>query len=280
MRKKILATTTLLLALSLFSVGNYDTYNFSQPVAFAASEVANQNNDSAKKEKPKTVVEFSNGNYKLINDKTETLSEQEMKEITEELNLLYEKGAKHNDSSFKLFTFIYDSPAKGIKDAETEVLSNNNLSSNVEPIIFIFNKANKEYKYIIDERIQTFVSLPYLQEVTNKTIVEQGLNKASLEELLIRINSVVEMSISGELNTQNKAGEKYDKNKFSIRNITKDTNVSSSQEDKKDTSSKKTNTKQDDANDGLYSGIAILLAFVSIFVVFYKKKKNNNATRK
>ena len=133
LRKKILATTTLLLALSSFPIGNYDTYNYSQSVAFA-SEATNQNNDSTKKEKPKTVVEFSNENYKLINDKTETLSEQEIKEITEELNLLYEKGAKHNDSSFKLFTFIYNSATKGINEAEAEVLSNNNLSSNIEPI--------------------------------------------------------------------------------------------------------------------------------------------------
>ena len=280
MQKKIIATTTLLLALSSFSLGTYNDINYSS-VAFAQQQEAVSSNASQKdNKKPKTVVEFSNGNYKLINDKTETLTEQEIKQITEELNILYEKSKKHNDNSFQLFTFIYDSPSKGIKEAEAEVLSNNNLSANVEPIIFIYNKSNKEYKYIIDERIQTFVSLPYLQDITNKTIINQGLNKNSLEELLIRVNSVIEMSISGELGTQNKAGEKYDKNKFSIKNITKDTNVNSNQEDKKDTPTKKADAKQDNNNEGLYSGIAILLAFASIFVVFYKKKRKNNATKK
>ena len=272
MRKKII--TALLLTLFVFPIGNFTDY--SNNIVFAEKQLVETGiNPNEKDKRPPASVDFSTGNYKLINDKTETLKEEEIKGITEELNLIYEKGAKHNESVFRMFAFIYDSPSKSIKEAEAEVLSNNTLSDNIEPVIFIYNKANKEYKYIIDETIQNYISLPYLQDVTTKTIINKGFNKDSLEEMLIRTNSTISMALSGEFATQNKAGEVYEKNRFSIRDITKENNDSNTTENKEDKSSKKETTKQDESESN-YSLIAILLAFASILIVFYKKKKKKD----
>ena len=282
MKKKVIVAS-LLCALSLSSMTGMDNNYFTSPSIALAEQVQDigvkdkTDKKDANQKEEKVVVEHSTDNYKLINDKTETLKEEDIQAITKELSSIYEKGAKHNDlKTFKMFTFIYDSPSKNINEASGEVLSNNKLPENIEPVIFIYNKANKEYKYIIDSPLQNYISLSYLENITNKTVVDKGLSKETLGELLIRSNSSITMALVGDFNTLNKAEEnKINKKHFEIRDIVK-SDKNEVQTTEKDNENKKSATSKDADKQGLYTGVALFLALVSLFVVFYKRKKKNN----
>ena len=276
MKKKVIVAS-LLCALSLSPIAGLDNNYFASSSIALAEQVQDidvkDKKDTNQKEE-KIVVEHSIDNYKLINDKTETLKEEDIQAITKELSSIYEKSAKHNDlKTFKMFTFIYDSPSKSINEASGEILSNNKLSGNIEPIIFIYNKSNKEYKYIIDSSLQNYISLSFLENITNKTIVDKGLSKETLEELLIRSNSSIAMALVGDFNTLNKAEEnKISKKHFEIKDIIKN-DKKEGQTTEEDNEKKKSTTSKDSDNQGLYTGIALFLALVSLFVVFYKRNK-------
>lgn len=283
MKRKAIVTS-LLFALSFSPMLEINNNYFLSPTIVSAEQTTQDigvKNKSDKKDtnekEEKVIVDFSTGNYKLINDKTETLNEEDIQAITKELSSIYEKGAKHNDlKTFKMFTFIYDSPSKSIPEASAEILSNNKLSENEEPVIFIYNKANKEYKYIIDSSLQNYISLAYLEDVTNKTIVGKGLSKETLGELLIRTNSSIEMALIGDFNNLNKTEEnKINKKHFEIRDIVKN-DKNDTQTTEKNNSAKTTTTNTNEDNQGLYTGVALFLALVSLFVVFYKRKKKNH----
>ena len=102
MKKKVIVAS-LLCALSLSSMTGMDNNYFTSPSIALAEQVQDigvkdkTDKKDANQKEEKVVVEHSTDNYKLINDKTETLKEEDVQAITKELSSIYEKGAKPND---------------------------------------------------------------------------------------------------------------------------------------------------------------------------------------
>ena len=221
------------------------------------------------KEQPKTVVTEKQENYKMINDTTKTISEEDEKQTTNELNQIFKNIKETTGKDIKIYTFIYDSPAKSTAEAEREILTKHNLDNTVNPIIFIYNKADKTYKFIIDERINTFISYPYVQALTNQYLVQSDLNAQNLQIVLIRLSSTTGMAIRNDLtNISDKTGVADAKN-FS----TYDFETVKLNKNKEVVSEKSQLPQEGKSNEALYMGIALLLALISIFVVVYKKRK-------
>ena len=218
---------------------------------------------------PKTIVTEKQENYKLINDTTKTISEADEKELTTELNKIFKNIAETTDKNIKIYTFIYDSPSKSVNEAEKEILSKYTLDNSIDPIIFIYNKADKTYKFIIDERIDTFISHPYTQDLTNSLLINGDLSSQNLKIFLLRFSTTTGMTIQSNItNATAKAGVADEKHFSTYDFSSVKTNKT------KDIISDQTNLpKEEKSNEALYMGIALLLALISIFVVVYKKRQ-------
>lgn len=220
-------------------------------------------------------VRLPSSEYKVINDATKSIPEDEVKNISSELNQIFSQTTLSDGKVFRMYTFIYDSANKGLDEATAEVMAGSDISPLTRPVIFIYNKNTKEYKYIVDKTIASYVSPSFLKTLTEKNLVQQDLNAKTLEETILRGTSSISMSIMTNAKIKDEA---WDKKHFDVREINaKDGSISSSDSAGNSALSdnaKPQEKKKEEDNTSLFAEIgALLLALGSIFVIFYRRKK-------
>ena len=218
--------------------------------------------------------------YKLINDSTGTLTEAEINSISNELRTVQDKMNGQMGVKFQLYTFIYDSQSKPVVAASKEVIDSSSLDEYATPLIFVYNKADHKYHFVVDSRISKYISANYICNLADE-LLGNGLTAASLKEFLIRTDSTVAMTIDGGFSQVSRMpiNEKAMKEHVTVHDFTE----SEPDENAKNLLEKKPETKQKDSEDDALSTYAPIIAFVlalgTLIVIFKKRKKNNQATR-
>lgn len=216
--------------------------------------------------------------YKLINDSTGTLTEAEINSISNELRTIQDKMDGQMGVKFQLYTFIYDSPSKPVVAASKEVIDSSSLDENATPLIFVYNKADHKYHFVVDSRISKYISANYICNLADE-LLGSGLTAPALKEFLIRTDSTVAMTIDGGFSQVSRMpiNEKAMKEHVTVHDFTES---ETSDENAKNLLEKKPETKQKDSEDDALSTYAPIIAFVlalgTLIVIFKRRKKNQN----
>lgn len=216
--------------------------------------------------------------YKLINDSTGTLTEAEINSISNELRTIQDKMDGQMGVKFQLYTFIYDSPSKPVVAASKEVIDSSSLDENATPLIFVYNKADHKYHFVVDSRISKYISANYICNLADK-LLGSGLTAPALKEFLIRTDSTVAMTIDGGFSQVSRMpiNEKAMKEHVTVHDFTES---ETSDENAKNLLEKKPETKQKDSENDALSTYAPIIAFVlalgTLIVIFKRRKKNQN----
>lgn len=216
--------------------------------------------------------------YKLINDSTGTLTEAEINSISNELRTIHDKMDGQMGVKFQLYTFIYDSPSKPVVAASKEVIDSSSLDENATPLIFVYNKADHKYHFVVDSRISKYISANYICDLADE-LLGSGLTAPALKEFLIRTDSTVAMTIDGGFSQVSRMpiNEKAMKEHVTVHDFTES---ETSDENAKNLLEKKPETKQKDSEDDALSTYAPIIAFVlalgTLIVIFKRRKKNQN----
>jgi len=216
--------------------------------------------------------------YKLINDSTGTLTEAEINSISNELRTVQDKMNGQMGIKFQLYTFIYDSPSKPVVAASKEVIDSSSLDENATPLIFVYNKADHKYHFVVDSRISKYISANYICNLADE-LLGSGLTAPALKEFLIRTDSTVAMTIDGGFSQVSRMpiNEKAMKEHVTVHDFTES---ETSDENAKNLLEKKPETKQKDSEDDALSTYAPIIAFVlalgTLIVIFKRRKKNQN----
>ena len=216
--------------------------------------------------------------YKLINDSTGTLTEAEINSISNELRTVQDKMDGQMGVKFQLYTFIYDSPSKPVVAASKEVIDSSSLDEYATPLIFVYNKADHKYHFVVDSRISKYISANYICNLADK-LLGSGLTAPALKEFLIRTDSTVAMTIDGGFSQVSRMpiNEKAMKEHVTVHDFTES---ETSDENAKNLLEKKPETKQKDSEDDALSTYAPIIAFVlalgTLIVIFKRRKKNQN----
>lgn len=216
--------------------------------------------------------------YKLINDSTGTLTEAEINSISNELRTVQDKMNGQMGIKFQLYTFIYDSPSKPVVAASKEVIDSSSLDENATPLIFVYNKADHKYHFVVDSRISKYISANYICNLADK-LLGSGLTAPALKEFLIRTDSTVAMTIDGGFSQVSRMpiNEKAMKEHVTVHDFTES---ETSDENAKNLLEKKPETKQKDSENDALSTYAPIIAFVlalgTLIVIFKRRKKNQN----
>ena len=223
--------------------------------------------------------------YKLINDSTKTLTDEDINNISDNLNNIFEHSKnKENNHQFRLYTFIYNNPNKSVVSAENEIISKYKLSNAINPVIFIYNQSNNDYRFVIDERINSYVSKSYYQNMVNTVLLnDKKMTKESLNEFLIRIASITGVAIRDDMSSianNNDKEQQVKGNNFDVRSFGTDTSISNKSKDKSDNNETSKTTNKEESNNMMYFLLPLLLAFISIGVVLLKRKKKFNIFNK
>ena len=215
--------------------------------------------------------------YKLINDSTGTLTEAEINSISNELRTVQDKMNGQMGVKFQLYTFIYDSQSKPVVAASKEVIDSSSLDEYATPLIFVYNKADHKYHFVVDSRISKYISANYICNLADE-LLGNGLTATSLKEFLIRTDSTVAMTIDGGFSQVSRMpiNEKAMKEHVTVHDFTE----SEPDENAKNQLEKKPETKQKDSEDDALSTYAPIIAFVlalgTLIVIFKRRKKNQN----
>lgn len=216
--------------------------------------------------------------YKLINDSTGTLTEAEINSISNELRTVQDKMNGQMGIKFQLYTFVYDSPSKPVVAASKEVIDSSSLDENATPLIFVYNKADHKYHFVVDSRISKYISANYICNLADE-LLGSGLTAPALKEFLIRTDSTVAMTIDGGFSQVSRMpiNEKAMKEHVTVHDFTES---ETSDENAKNLLEKKPETKQKDSEDDALSTYAPIIAFVlalgTLIVIFKRRKKNQN----
>lgn len=216
--------------------------------------------------------------YKLINDSTGTLTEAEINSISNELRTIQDKMDGQMGVKFQLYTFIYDSPSKPVVAASKEVIDSSSLDENATPLIFVYNKADHKYHFVVDSRISKYISANYICNLADE-LLGSGLTASALKEFLIRTDSTVAMTIDGGFSQVSRMpiNEKAMKEHVTVHDFTES---ETSDENAKNLLEKKPETKQKDSENDALSTYAPIIAFVlalgTLIVIFKRRKKNQN----
>lgn len=219
--------------------------------------------------------------YKLINDSTGTLTEAEINSISNELRTVQDKMNGQMGVKFQLYTFIYDSQSKPVVAASKEVIDSSSLDEYATPLIFVYNKADHKYHFVVDSRISKYISANYICNLADE-LLGNGLTAASLKEFLIRTDSTVAMTIDGGFSQVSRMpiNEKAMKEHVTVHDFTES---ETSDENAKNLLEKKPETKQKDSEDDALSTYAPIIAFVlalgTLIVIFKKRRKKNQNMR-
>lgn len=213
--------------------------------------------------------------YRLINDSTGIYDSTSRQSEEDNLKKIL-SSIDNNSSPLRIYTFIYDSANKDIPSVEEELIAKAELDNNVAPIIFIYNTADKSYKYIIDNRVSAYASEAYLQTLTDSLVKEKDNPKATdFNELLDRISTMIVASSNADIHADDKiSGVSVDESKFETRDFSEPASAK-----KKDTdSSLPKDSKNHDSSDLTLPICGVLILAIVGFAVYYKKKAQNRKT--
>ena len=239
-----------------------------------AEEQTVEQKDTSKKTPPLEVTTTAI-NYKLINDSSGTLSKDDINQISNDLNDIFDK-MKDQEKQFRFYTFIYDNPSKPVTEMSQEVKDKANLDTKTTPILFIFNKATNKFHFVIDERISGYVSKAYFQSLVQDTMIKKGVSEDSVDEMTVRASAMTAMAIKEKVTgagTLKSSHVTVDEDAFETYSFNKDVPTEKADSDKQ-ADAQKDKQKQED-NSMTYAVGALLLVLASLGVVFYKKKKAN-----
>lgn len=209
--------------------------------------------------------------YHLINDTAGIYDSTARMNEEEELKKIF-SSSSDKSSLLRMYTFIYDSMNKDIPSVEEDLISQANLESNVYPIIFIYNSADKSYKFIIDERVAGYIPKAYLQHEMDELVTSKSRpTSADFDELLNRASTMLVVSSNANLGRQSdleSAGVTVDESKFEVRDFGK---VSLKKDEKNE--DKEKSSKKDDGSLTLILCGTLILVIVGGAIVF-KRKQN------
>ena len=279
MKKKVAALSLLMLGGSLLSPLSFTTAPqvvYAQELEQTPQVDKSRDGVSGLNVRTGRVVESADNSYKLVNDSTGMVTEDDVTNITKELNAIQEHSPKAFEQGLQLYTFIYNNPTQRVEDAAQEVANKNSLDVSTAPVIFVYNKADNRFHYVVDSRIVKYVSANYMSSLAEQ-LFANGMTVQNLTEYLVRVDSNIAMSIENELDTisERPINETAQKKYVTVKDFAdKDDLVG--KKVKKDKDDKKSKAVVEDDNTTTYAGaIAFALALGSIAFVFARKKKQN-----
>lgn len=213
--------------------------------------------------------------FRLVNDTAGIYDATARMNEEENLKKIF-SSANDKATSFRIYTFIYDSMNRGIPSVEEDLLSQADLGGNIRPIIFIYNTADKDYRFVIDERIEGYIPKSYLQNTAKETVLsKERPTSADFDELLDRASTMLIASANAGLGRQGdleSAGTEVDKSKFEIRDFGSVTVKKDGKEDKK------AEAKKDDSSMTLAICAGLILVIVAGGIIFKMKQTKNKGS--
>lgn len=208
----------------------------------------------------------------FIFDYNSFLLDDNKKTLNKELqNIFY---SEPSNSDYKVFIYIYNNQ-KSIKDNVKNSLDNFDYKDKSSPLLFILNTNNKEYAYVIDEKIDSYISPSYLEKMTDDILIKNNqMDFSHLEELLLRISTITKITIKNNIQNQNNLESKnvtINKDNFITYNF--DSNSYTSNKE----NSSVNNNKAEENNSSYFEkiiGFMLLFSFIAVVVVFLKRTRN------
>lgn len=279
MNKKVVALSLLMMGGSLLSPMSFATpasVVYAQELEQTPQVDKSRDGVSGLNVRTDRAVESADSSYKLVNDSTGMVTDDNVAAITKELNAIQEHSPKAFEQGLQLYTFIYDNPTKRVEDAAQEVSNKNTLDVSTAPLIFVYNKADNRFHYVVDSRIVKYVPANYISSLAEQ-LFANGMTVQNLTEYLVRIDSSIAMAIENGLDTvsERPINETAQKKYVTVKDFAaKDDLVG--KKVKKDKNGEQSKTIVEEDNTTTYAGaIAFALALGSIAFVFAKRKKRN-----
>lgn len=162
---------------------------------------------------------------------------------------------------------------------ENELIQQANLDNSITPIIFIYNKSDNDYKFIIDDRIASYVSKAYLQNEYEQLITsKESPSVSDFNEFLERISTIIVAASNQNITSQTdlaSADMQIDESKFEIRDFNKIKLSDTTSKDKNDSSDRFQNTNTSNDTTGLLFCCTIILVFIAGAVAYKRKNLLN-----
>ena len=220
-----------------------------------------------------TVGAREENSYHLINDSTGIYAANARNGEENELKKIF-SSTEDKSSAFRIYSFIYDSANLGIQSKENDLVSKADLGGSVSPIIFIYNTADKDYKFVIDEKATGLIPKAYLQNEMQELILsKERPTSADFDEFLNRVSTMLVASYNAGLVHQENlesSGMKVDESKFEVRDFRKSPTKEKKTEKKPDEEK-----KQGDGSDMTLAVCAILILVIATGAVIFKRKESN-----
>lgn len=224
-------------------------------------------------------VQQADNNFKLVNDSTGLITDEDVANITKELNAIQEHSPKAFEQGLQLYTFIYDSQSKRVEEAAQEVANKNTLDVSTAPLIFVYNKADNRFHFVVDSRVAKYVSANYISSLASQ-LFANGMTAQKLTEYLVRVDSNIAMAIENELDniSERPVNVNAQKKYVTVKDFAaKDDMVG--KKAKKDKADKQPEAVKEDNSDMYTGAIAFVLALASIGIVLYRRKKKQAPKR-
>lgn len=210
--------------------------------------------------------------YALVNDASNTFSIEQAKELETKLTSI-QKQTKNDSSEVKIYSFIYKD-GKSVDEVANGLISSYSGDKSVSPVIFIFNKENQDYCFVIDEHVSPFVAKGYLEWLIGQSLLpNKNFDAKTLENTILRFNTTIvsayvtnasgqdQISFSG-VNVQNKHFKNVDFNK-----------KESKPNQKKQIDNGNPENEEGKNNNDVYILGGIILAIITGAIILFSKRK-------
>lgn len=223
-----------------------------------------------------TQSETTKRSYALINDASNTLSAEQAKELEKKLNDIQDR-ARTDTMGVKIYSFVY-SDQKSVSEVSDGLVASYGTESDIAPIIFVYNKSTQDYRFVVDNRVATYVSKGYLENLIDKSLVaNKDFDANTLENTILRFNTVISTAfVTNATGQEDLKFDGVDVKPLHFKDVdfgeatTKRTGGQKSilEDEKKP-------EKKDNDNDMYVLGGIILALITGGVILFIKKKKNN-----
>ena len=218
-----------------------------------------------------TNITYAEEKYSTINDKENILSLEQKKEIEKDI-----AGIKKYNKEMDINTYFFVLNTSSFQEDTNSILNNYERDPSSFPIILFFNNKDSNYKIVMDERLKSKISKPFLiYLMENSFIKEKNSNFFSAtKNLLIRLNTIVNVIVKTEnLNNQENIGIE-EINKENLNKI-EEKNLSNVLNNKKEIPTKeiKPENKETKEETSIMTVLVLLIITASILGLIFNHKK-------